>query len=244
MSEIKRSAIKLAKKQLYPAWGAWAELTGRRYRKLLILASARSGSTLLAHILASNHQIFGMGEAKITYRSAGDFRRLVGKNLYFYWRKKRPLSGHERYVMDKLVHNHLLEPERVSLLAQQRVHTIFLLRKPGPTLKSFMRAVKVDQATALAYFVSRMETLAQYAQRLDEFFADQQRFDPGAVEQSGEAGVVAGEHDDLLAGGMELGEVGLGQAAGGALSGHGLAMTGKRNRRRQGYTGPPTNSQA
>jgi hypothetical protein len=70
----------------------------------------------------------------------------------------------------------------------------------------------------------RVVALHHVAQRI----ADQQGVDAGAVEQAREAGVVAGEHDDLLAGGMEPGEIGLGQAAGDALSGHGRVMTGRR----------------
>ena len=58
--------------------------------------------------------------------------------------------------------------------------------------------------------------LDHIAQRI----ADQQTFNTGAVEQTGEAGVVGGEHDDLLAGSVELGEIALGQAAGDGLCGH------------------------
>jgi hypothetical protein len=47
---------------------------------------------------------------------------------------------------------------------------------------------------------------------------------PAPSQQAREAGVVAGEHGDLLAGGAHLGQVGLGQAAGDALSRHGFGV--------------------
>ncbi len=53
-----------------------------------------------------------------------------------------------------------------------------------------------------------------------ERIADQQAVDRCAIEQAGKAGVVAGEHDDFFAGSVQLGEIGLGQAAGGDLCGH------------------------
>ena len=62
----------------------------------------------------------------------------------------------------------------------------------------------------------RVVALDDVAQRI----ADEQRVDRGAIEQAGEAGVVAGEHGDLFAGLVELGEVGLGQAAGNGLGRH------------------------
>jgi hypothetical protein len=71
----------------------------------------------------------------------------------------------------------------------------------------------------------RVVALDHVAQRI----ADQQHVDAGAVEQAREAGVVAGEHDDLLAGLIKLGEVGLGQAAGDALSGHGVEINGAKD---------------
>ncbi len=58
--------------------------------------------------------------------------------------------------------------------------------------------------------------LNDIAQRI----ADEQAFDAGAVEQTGKAGIVGGKHDDLFASGVELGKIGLGQAAGGNLSRH------------------------
>jgi hypothetical protein len=85
----------------------------------------------------------------------------------------------------------------------------------------------------------RIVTLDDVAQRI----ADQHGFNAGAVEQTGKAGVVAGEHDDLFASLVELGKIGLGQAAGSDLCRHGF-MCGTRNRRRLGYTEQPINSQA
>ncbi len=158
--------INRLKTQLYTIWGAWSQTFGQPYDFIFILASARSGSTLLAHILTSNPEIFGMGESKIRLTGMSDYRRLVGKNLFFHWRNDLPRNKGERYILDKLVHNHLLQPRDIDVLKDPRVRIIFLIREPRATLASFMRAIKTDEASATEYLVQRLTTLQQYAQNL------------------------------------------------------------------------------
>ncbi len=166
MKRQRRQLSKRIKSPFFQAWGAWSHTFGQEFEHILILASARSGSTLLAHILTSNPEIMGMGESKITFANTADYRQLTGKNLYFQRRNHLPKSGQERYILDKLVHNYLLHPHDISLLNDPHVRVIFLLREPAPTINSFMRALKVDETTALDYFVGRMDILGQYAQGL------------------------------------------------------------------------------
>lgn len=155
------------KTQIFRYWGSFSHSFHRSYDYILLLSPARSGSTLLSHILTSNPEIFGMGESKIAFEDEGAFRALTGKNIYFHWRNDLPRDGNEKYVLDKQVHNYLLAPENKDLLNKPSVRTIFLLRDPQPVLHSYMKALKTDEAEALAYFVSRMDYLGQYAEGLD-----------------------------------------------------------------------------
>jgi hypothetical protein len=152
---------------MFRVWGGWLNAFHQSYNYIFLLSSARAGSTLLTHVLTSNPEIFGMGESKIALADQRAFPTLTGKNSYFHWRNDLPRSGNERYILDKLVHNRLLEPENVGLLNDSTVRVIFLLREPQATLVSYMKALKVNEASALAYFVSRMDYLAQYAEELN-----------------------------------------------------------------------------
>ena len=70
-----------------------------------------------------------------------------------------------------------------------------------------------------AFELDHLRALNDVAQRI----ADQNRVNAGAIHQAGETGVVAGKHDNFFAGGIQLGEIGLGQAAGNGLGRHGLS---------------------
>ncbi len=137
MPHKNRSPLKnLLKTQIYRTWGAFSQTFREPYEYILILASARSGSTLLVHILSSNPEICGMGESKISVTSPAGYNLIAGKNMYIHWRSKMPRTGDERYILDKLVHNHLLDPQDIALLKNPRVRIVFLLREPIGTITS------------------------------------------------------------------------------------------------------------
>jgi len=154
------------KNQLYRTWGTFSQTFRDPYEHILILATVRSGSTLLVHLLTSNPEICGMGESKIPLNSARDFNLITGRNMFFHWREKMPKAGDERYIMDKLVRDNLLDPQDIDLLKNPDVRIIFLLREPGATINSHMRAAEIIEQDALAYFVTRLHTLAEYARGL------------------------------------------------------------------------------
>ena len=134
------------------------------YEFIHILSHMRSGSTLLAHLLASHPEIIGYGETHIRYKSAEDFDALVRDVHHTLGRSPQP--GRERYVLDKLLHDHLLEPGNVRLLIEANVRVVFLLREPRGSLASMLKHLNMTEQGAALYYISRLVTLERYAQAL------------------------------------------------------------------------------
>lgn len=134
------------------------------YEFVHILSHMRSGSTLLAHLLASHPEIIGYGETHIRYNSPKDFDALVRDVLQTLGRFPPP--GPERYVLDKLLHDHLLKPDNVRLLIEAKVRVVFLLREPRGSLASMLKHLKMTEQNAALYYVTRLVTLERYAQAL------------------------------------------------------------------------------
>lgn len=134
------------------------------YEFVHILSHMRSGSTLLTHLLASHPEIIGYGETHIRYKGPKDFDALVADVLQTLGRS--PLPGRERYVLDKLLHDHLLEPDNVRLLIEARVRVVFLLREPRGSLASMLKHLEMTEQNAALYYITRLVTLERYAQAL------------------------------------------------------------------------------
>ena len=61
-------------------FGWWHDsISCAQYRYVFILAHMRSGSTLLAHLLASHPDFVGAGETKVCYRTPADLPQLILK---------------------------------------------------------------------------------------------------------------------------------------------------------------------
>jgi hypothetical protein len=156
-----------AKESLYYGLGMlnFSMLLGRDF--LMVLAMPRSGSTLLTHILEENRSIDGIGETKTTYRSNRDLVRMAGKIRAMQWRYKLARERHARYLMDKVVHNHLLPPEFSHFLAGERFKTIFLIREPAGTAASLVRVMDhMSERQALDIYINRARALAEIAANL------------------------------------------------------------------------------
>lgn len=144
------------------------KMRAKPLKYLFILGHMRSGSSLLVHLLGSNPGILGYGENHLFYNTRADFDELLLKVTGFFktWRVK------EDFVMDKVLHNRFL-PD-LSLLKSEDVYVLFLSRNPEKSLPSIVNVYtdvmpKVapekagDESTGLNYYITRMETLAQYA---------------------------------------------------------------------------------
>lgn len=130
-------------------------LSKREYRYVFILGHVRSGSTLLAHILANHPNFVGAGESHISYRTADDLPKLVlqtCKSLH------RPILR-ETYVVDQINHPYVTN----EVLVSGRVYKcIILIREPEATLKSIMKLLKCQEQEALDVYISRLEALTEY----------------------------------------------------------------------------------
>jgi hypothetical protein len=136
-------------------------------RILLILSHMRSGSSLLTHILTHNPAILGYGETHRTYQTTHDFKQLMAD---VYWRchefrhlrDLKHLRMNHHYVLDKVLHNHLLS--NLSLLTHPQVSIIFLIREPVASLVSLQKLKPhLSDRQRFDYYSSRLLQLADYA---------------------------------------------------------------------------------
>ncbi|MFP4318758.1 MAG: sulfotransferase [Phormidium sp.] len=137
-------------------------------RILLILSHMRSGSSLLTHILTDNPAILGYGETHITYQTPQDFKQLMAE---VYWqchdfRQLRDLTHlrmNHQYVLDKVLHNHLLADP--ALLTHPQVSIIFLIREPAPSLVSLQKLKPhLSDRQRFYYYKNRLIQLENYAE--------------------------------------------------------------------------------
>lgn len=163
MRRIKRQLKELS----YYVAGSATMLTGDSTDYIFMLAMARSGSTLLAHILSSNTSITGMGETKTKLKSTRSLLRISGRVRLLNWRYADTNGESERYILDKLVHNELLDPANVPLLKDDRFRIIFLIREPHRTIQSLLRLFPHYTAErAVQSYINRSKMLREYMQLL------------------------------------------------------------------------------
>ena len=145
---------------------------------LLVLAHARSYSTLLCHILGSHPKICGYSEAMIPYETAVDLIRL---NTEVF--KAGNYRADSPYVLDKNLYDDF--PVSDTVLGLARVSPLFLVREPASAIASHARmrisehergitdwgpdgtnpAANVE--VAAGYYVQRMKTLRSMCGRLE-----------------------------------------------------------------------------
>ena len=141
-------------------------LRDREYRYVFILGHMRSGSTLLAHILANHPDVVGAGEMHISYRTSADLPTLILKTCESL---HRPILR-ETYVVDQINHDYVSDE---VLLAKDVYRCIILLREPEATLKSMAALKRMNSASwhetqALKNYINRLETLTRYASILGQ----------------------------------------------------------------------------
>jgi hypothetical protein len=148
------------------------------HRYLLIVAHARSYSTLLCHILGSHPQICGYSEAMIPYETAVDLIRLNGEVS-----RAGNYRGDCEYVVDKLLFDNFGVSDVV--LRIPRVTPLLIIREPESAIASLVRMRTreyeqgiadwtggvIDRARntelAAVYYISRLGTLRVMAARLE-----------------------------------------------------------------------------
>lgn len=135
-------------------------LSRRQYCYVFILGHIRSGSTLLAHILASHPNFAGAGETHISYKTAADLPTLVSRTSAFL---HRPILR-KTYVVDQINHEYVSDD---VLRSEQVCKCIILIRQPEATLKSMMNLFKCDERNALDRYTERLTSLTQYGSLLE-----------------------------------------------------------------------------
>lgn len=156
---------KVAKIPLWTAFRmvAWLNLilSRREYRYVFILGHMRSGSTLLAHILASHPDFAGAGETHISYQTTADLPKLILKTCELL---HRPILR-ARYIVDQINHSYVAND---VLLSEHVYKCVILVREPGATLKSMMNLLKCQEKEALEVYSNRLESLTKYGLLLGE----------------------------------------------------------------------------
>jgi len=131
---------------------------------VFVVSHMRSYSTLLCHILGSHPEISGYTEAHQGYASAADLDTLIDKV-----RAATEQSTLRRYVLDKILHNHLqLAPD---IIARPDVSVVLLVRSAEETITSILnlnRAMgrRCEPTEALGYYLDRLRQIDAYSQQL------------------------------------------------------------------------------
>lgn len=135
-----------------------------RTRYLIVIAHARSGSSLLVHLLHSNPSIFGIGEHHVSYDSRDDLQRLLDRSRFL----ARDPRLDPPWVMDKIVWDHHRLADDV--LQDPRVRLLFLVREPRTTFPSLGRVLsgcKTPQAQR-DYYRRRLQQMIDLAERVGD----------------------------------------------------------------------------
>ncbi|WP_399680345.1 hypothetical protein [Xenophilus sp.] len=127
---------------------------------VLIIGHMRSYSSLLAHILGSHPMVSGYVELQLDYAKTSDLIRLK--------RRAMALAGKAPYYLDKLVSGwHSASRE---VVANRRVKTIFLVRRPRSTLASIQKLASYedvpwysDPAEVASHYLRRLEVIRKLA---------------------------------------------------------------------------------
>jgi hypothetical protein len=134
------------------------------YEYVFILAHMRSGSTLLAHILASHPEFVGVGETHTIYKGPEDLPNLVVVTCQRT--RKLHLKRGAKYVVDQINHDEYLAEETFS---SPRIHKcVILIRSPEGALPSMMSMFEWQDKYAAKVYTDRLEALIRYGLILGE----------------------------------------------------------------------------
>lgn len=140
--------------------------TGRQTRYVFVLAHMRSGSTLLSHILMSNHDILGFGERNAYYHTKEDLEILRLKTYCYH----KIFLKSQRYFLDQINHNKFIG--NADFLNNPSIRKIFLIREPVASISSMVNVLGKYYGTtldqAVNYYVDRLSGICEYANALTD----------------------------------------------------------------------------
>lgn len=137
------------------------------YNFIFILSHMRSGSTLLSHLLISHKDICGFGESHMDYKSPDDLEKITHRVLFE--RRRFIKVGNERYILDKILHNHLLQAQDIKNIINENLYIIFLARNPINSIQSIIKSLDYTETEAKNYYISRLDKLIELASELKKF---------------------------------------------------------------------------
>jgi hypothetical protein len=89
-------------------------------------------------------------------------------------RRSPPGAVHRHYVLDKVLHDELLNPSKVMPKLRGRTRVILLVRGPREALSSIIRTLDYSEALALEHYLSRLASITQGAELMSAW-ADEER---------------------------------------------------------------------
>ena len=132
---------------------------------LFLLGHARSGSSLLMHILTNNDEILGFGEYHTSYKTKEDLLKAAfdirRKNNCYYTQKK--------YIANQI--NDQNRTPNLDLLIKEKIKIIILIRQPPKALSSmFLYAKKagfpMEKEAVVRYYIHRLQYFFEIASQL------------------------------------------------------------------------------
>jgi len=137
---------------------------GTKY--LFIFSHMRSRSSVLSHILGSNPGIRGYSELQLSYSG---YMSLIKMRFLLFKDLKCRLR--DKYLLDKILANHLLFSDKVFEIAKPKV--IFLLREPQSTIRSIIHMGYIineewykNPLNAIDYYCARLSGLEEYSRKI------------------------------------------------------------------------------
>jgi len=158
MIRVAKNFVKRAAKEVYRYRAA---RNVEDIQLVFLIATMRSGSTLLMHILGDNDRIEAVGENYISYEQPSDLTDLIAKVAYL----NRLVSIRGKYYVDKILHNRL--DARLSLFDRHGVRRLFLLRRPDSVIRSLQAGKEKfphtdTVADSCDYYVNRLKRIRQH----------------------------------------------------------------------------------
>lgn len=135
-------------------------------RFVFLLATMRSRSTMLSHILNSNNQILSIGESYANFHSKEDINKLFVRILF----GNKTLQFQSKMLLEKTTMNE--KSPDIALIDEYIDQLIILVRNPESSIKSLMfntarQNIPYSEDQAIGYFKNRYEYLNRVLMNVD-----------------------------------------------------------------------------
>ena len=141
----------------------YARFRARNRQFLFIIGHMRAGTSLLVHILNTNSEVLGYGETHITYNGHRSLMKLHD-TVYNAFKDQGKTPDNYRYVMDKILHDHIQDPQ---ILRISPLKIVVIVRPPTDALPSILDNDalphdKEGQNDALTYYCNTLQRMTRW----------------------------------------------------------------------------------